>query len=602
MLSTGIKDALAVTASICTVLQFLAGVLICRKIIKNGTTGNNSALAFIMCYTSCILWLRYGYLLNGNRVEFSRHIRKFEEFRVKTVGSTDASREEKEVRCCVTDCETERVCLLCCTIFILLLGRKVRLEDRTLGRKMSSYIQVAEDEGDEPIELPTEDDSTLLLTTVTAQFPGTCGLKYRNPESRTMRGIRLVDGRLHPPENGWGKAIYFCVFPKENKRKSDDNLENSTAKTKRMETKLRCTDLIVLGLPWKTTEQNLREYFETFGEVLMAQVKKDAKSGQSKGFGFIRFGSYESQLRCLAQRHMIDGRWCDVKVPNSKEGMIQQVPCKVFVGRCTEDLTADDLRDYFSKYGEVTDVFIPKPFRAFSFVTFLDPEVAQSLCGEDHIIKGVSVHVSNAAPKSEGNNKNFNNQVNSNMRRGAPGPVENNVQGNYQGNRYMGHSGNNMGPNGWNNPGNRGNLDMPNLQALGITGQNNGGGGGGGMSNPLAMGGLNLSALPVNPALVAAALNQASWGLIGNLQNQGNDQGYSNQPGPPGQPPSGNNSIGNSGNSGFLSWMNQGGGDGNTGNPGTGGPGPNNPNASQGAWQNHPGQRDQKSNTFLKYE
>ncbi|XP_053989478.1 uncharacterized protein LOC128896888 isoform X3 [Hylaeus anthracinus] len=169
---------------------------------------------------------------------------------------------------------------------------------------MSSYIQVAEDEGDEPIELPTEDDSTLLLTTVTAQFPGTCGLKYRNPESRTMRGIRLVDGRLHPPENGWGKAVYFCVFPK--------------AKTKRMETKLRCTDLIVLGLPWKTTEQNLREYFETFGEVLMAQVKKDAKSGQSKGFGFIRFGSYESQLRCLAQRHMIDGRWCDVKVPNSK--------------------------------------------------------------------------------------------------------------------------------------------------------------------------------------------------------------------------------------------------------------------------------------------
>lgn len=64
------------------------------------------------------------------------------------------------------------------------------------------------------------------------------------------------------------------------------------------------------------------------------------------------------------------------------------MPCKVFIGRCTEDLTADDLREYFGKFGEVTDVFIPKPFRAFSFVTFLDPEVAQSLCGEDHIIKG----------------------------------------------------------------------------------------------------------------------------------------------------------------------------------------------------------------------
>jgi TAR DNA-binding protein 43 len=51
----------------------------------------------------------------------------------------------------------------------------------------------------------------------------------------------------------------------------------------------------------------------------------------------------------------------------------------VFVGRCTEDITADDLKDYFGKFGEVTDVFIPKPFRAFAFVTFLDPEVAQVL-------------------------------------------------------------------------------------------------------------------------------------------------------------------------------------------------------------------------------
>ena len=52
--------------------------------------------------------------------------------------------------------------------------------------------------------------------------------------------------------------------------------------------------------------------------LLTLQVKKDIKTGQSKGFGFIRFASYEVQMRVLAQRHMIDGRWCDVKIPNSK--------------------------------------------------------------------------------------------------------------------------------------------------------------------------------------------------------------------------------------------------------------------------------------------
>lgn len=67
-----------------------------------------------------------------------------------------------------------------------------------------------------------------------------------------------------------------------------------------------------LQINYQSTWSDLQLNFSNF------QVKKDAKSGQSKGFGFIRFGSYESQLRCLAQRHMIDGRWCDVKVPNSK--------------------------------------------------------------------------------------------------------------------------------------------------------------------------------------------------------------------------------------------------------------------------------------------
>lgn len=39
-------------------------------------------------------------------------------------------------------------------------------------------------------------------------------------------------------------------------------------------------------------------------------------------------------------------------------------------------MTADELRQYFMQYGEVTDVFIPKPFRAFAFVTFADHQVS----------------------------------------------------------------------------------------------------------------------------------------------------------------------------------------------------------------------------------
>ncbi|CAL1530298.1 unnamed protein product [Lymnaea stagnalis] len=319
---------------------------------------------------------------------------------------------------------------------------------------MAQYIQVVEDESDEPVEIPSEPDGTLLLTTLSAQFPGACGLKYRNPDSGAFRGIRLADGVLHPPDGVWGSYQYLAVFPKgKNKRKGEDGFDNPAAKTKRLEN-LKCSDLIVLGLPWKSTEDDLTKYFQQFGELILVQVKRDPKSGQSKGFGFIRFVNYESQVKCCAQRHMIDGRWCDVTIPNSKsgdgwdqkaqhshhrsssyhqgynftpyanqgagnfsfssgsgyddgvdgnyhqEGNNQMMNRKVFIGRVTEDISAEDLRNYFSKFGEVVDVFIPKPYRAFAFVTFADAETAQALCGEDHIIKGASVHVSSAAPKS----------------------------------------------------------------------------------------------------------------------------------------------------------------------------------------------------------
>lgn len=76
------------------------------------------------------------------------------------------------------------------------------------------YIRVAEDENEEPMEIPSEDDGTVLLSSVAAQFPGACGLRYRNPESQCMRGVRLLEGVLHAPENDWGNLVYVVNYPK----------------------------------------------------------------------------------------------------------------------------------------------------------------------------------------------------------------------------------------------------------------------------------------------------------------------------------------------------------------------------------------------------
>ncbi|KAA0201713.1 hypothetical protein HAZT_HAZT000091 [Hyalella azteca] len=47
------------------------------------------------------------------------------------------------------------------------------------------------------------------------------------------------------------------------------------------------TKLFVGGLPYTTTDQELREFFEEFGEIEEAAVIIDRQTGKSKGYGFV---------------------------------------------------------------------------------------------------------------------------------------------------------------------------------------------------------------------------------------------------------------------------------------------------------------------------
>jgi len=281
-----------------------------------------------------------------------------------------------------------------------------------------AYIAVVENEGEEMVELPLEEDGTLSLGTLSCQFPGACGLKYRSPDTGAWRGLRVTNGVVSQVNNDWsGNHCYVVVYPKDNKRKGEEGeggeVESDGPRTKRLNAKpkvMGTVDLIVMNLPFKLEEDAMKQYFETFGELMMVQLKKDLE-GKSRGFGFIRYKTMEDQGRCLAERHYIDGRQLEVKLPQSKSAGFDEVVYpgqepqphlsrRIFVGRVTENVTKEDLETYFSKFGAITDVFMPKPFRMFAFVTFASTESAQSLIslGEDHLINGCSVNVAYASP------------------------------------------------------------------------------------------------------------------------------------------------------------------------------------------------------------
>ncbi len=75
------------------------------------------------------------------------------------------------------------------------------------------FAKVTETENEEPIEVPIEPQGYLLMSTLTAQFPGACGLKFKN-EQFSWRGVRVVEDKLYPPDEKWDSTVYIVTYPK----------------------------------------------------------------------------------------------------------------------------------------------------------------------------------------------------------------------------------------------------------------------------------------------------------------------------------------------------------------------------------------------------
>ncbi len=63
------------------------------------------------------------------------------------------------------------------------------------------------------------------------------------------------------------------------------------------------TKLFVGNLSYSTGDDELRAAFEPHGRVVAAEVVMDRLTGQSRGFGFVEFGTVEEANRALGVMH-----------------------------------------------------------------------------------------------------------------------------------------------------------------------------------------------------------------------------------------------------------------------------------------------------------
>ena len=78
--------------------------------------------------------------------------------------------------------------------------------------------------------------------------------------------------------------------------------------------------LYVGNLAYSTMDQQLQEAFAEFGEVVSASVVIDRATGQSRGFGFVEYGSSEEAERAIESLNgaTLDGRSITVNVARER--------------------------------------------------------------------------------------------------------------------------------------------------------------------------------------------------------------------------------------------------------------------------------------------
>ncbi len=85
-------------------------------------------------------------------------------------------------------------------------------------------------------------------------------------------------------------------------------------------------NMYVSNLSFQVQEEDLRQLFESFGEVSSAKIITDRETGRSRGFGFVEMSSSEQANKAMSSLNNkeIEGRTISVTVAREKEPRNQQ--------------------------------------------------------------------------------------------------------------------------------------------------------------------------------------------------------------------------------------------------------------------------------------
>lgn len=174
-------------------------------------------------------------------------------------------------------------------------------------------------------------------------------------------------------------------------------------------------NVFIKNLDKSIDNKAMYDTFSAFGNILSCKVAQD-ENGVSKGYGFVHFETEEAANKSIEKvngmllncRKVYVGRFIPRKEREKELGEKAKLFTNVYVKNFGEDLTEEELRNMFEKYGRITSYKIMSKddgkSKGFGFVAFEDPEAAeravQELNGKE-IVEGKTMYVGRAQKKAE---------------------------------------------------------------------------------------------------------------------------------------------------------------------------------------------------------
>jgi len=155
------------------------------------------------------------------------------------------------------------------------------------------------------------------------------------------------------------------------------------------------------NIPFTTSDDDLKTVFAPCGEIGDLYVVRDKFTKKSQGYGFVEFKEVSARDEALKLNGTMQfGRAMKVNTVTKKEGS-----CRLFVKGIPPSKTEDDVKNLFTQYGAVSNVFfikdkVTKVSRGFGFVDFENQEAADSALQLDGSSEfGGTIKVSPAKPQ-----------------------------------------------------------------------------------------------------------------------------------------------------------------------------------------------------------